>query len=126
VVDRELYLPMSAALKSQFHRVLERSASFQGRVATSQQIQVPINFPQHAKWLDLFTGWWTEGFRRWRARNPESEDAIFLCELGPRDYAITDAQGHEMSDRWVEAQQLREIALKCWSDAAPAGLGSGR
>jgi hypothetical protein len=114
-VDRELYLPLSPALKSQFNRVLERSASFQGRVSTGQQIQVPIDFPQHAKWLELFTGWWTEGFRHWRARKPPNEDAVFLCELGPRDYAITDANGRELSDRWAEAQQLREIALRCWA-----------
>lgn len=114
-VDRELYLPLSPTLKSQFNRVLERSASFQGRVATGQQIQVPINFPQNAKWLELFTGWWTDGFRHWRARKPDSEDVVFLCELGPRDYAITDAEGRELSDRWVEAQQLRKIAQACWA-----------
>jgi hypothetical protein len=114
VVDRELYLPLSASLKSQFNRVLERSASFQGRIATGQQIQVPINFPQHAKWLDLFKDWWTDGFRQWRARKPDSEDLVFLCELGPREYAITGADGLELSDRWAEAQQIRQIALDCW------------
>jgi hypothetical protein len=118
VVDRELYLPLSASLKSQFNRVLERSASFQGRIATGQQIQVPINFPQHAKWLDLFKDWWTDGFRQWRARKPDSEDLVFLCELGPREYAITGADGLELSDRWAEAQQIRQIALDCWETSA--------
>jgi hypothetical protein len=117
-VDRELYLPLSPTLKSQFNRVLERCASFQGRVSTGQQIQVPINFPQHAKWLDLYKGWWTDGFRHWRARKPATEDAVFLCELGPRDYAMTDGEGRELSDRWAEAQQLREIALACWAASA--------
>ncbi len=117
-VDRELYLPLSPTLKSQFNRVLERSASFQGRVSTGQQIQVPINFAQHAKWLALYTGWWTDGFRHWRARKPESEDAVFLCELGPRDYAMTDSEGRELSDRWAEAQQLRALALDCWAASA--------
>lgn len=117
-VDRELYLPLSATLKSQFNRVIERSASFQGRVASGQQIQLPLHFPQSAKWLKLFTDWWTDGFRQWRARKPASEDLVFLCELGPREYAITDAEGRELSDRWAETRQLRQIALDCWSASA--------
>jgi hypothetical protein len=114
-VDRELYLPLSPQLKGQFDRVLQRCSSFQGRVASGQQIQLPLHFPQTAKWLELFTGWWRDGFRHWRARNPASEDCVFLCELGPREYAITDGDGQELSDRWAEAQQLRRIALECWS-----------
>jgi hypothetical protein len=116
-VDRELYLPLSPTLKSQFNRVIERSSSFQGRVASGQQIQLPLHFPQSAKWLELFTGWWRDGFRQWRARKPESEDLVFLCELGPREYAITDGEGRELSDRWVETKQLRDIALACWADS---------
>jgi hypothetical protein len=118
-VDRELYLPLSPVLNSQFNRVLERSSSFQGRVASGQQIQLPLNFPQTTKWLELFKGWWTEGFRMWRARTPDTEDAVFLCELGPREYAMTDAKGEELSDRWAEAQQLRQIALDCWAATEP-------
>lgn len=114
-VDRELYLPLSPTLQGQFGRVIERSASFQGRVASGQQIQLPLNFPQTARWLELFKGWWTDGFRQWRARTPESEDLVFLCELGPREYAITDAEGRELSDRWAETRQLRDIALDCWA-----------
>ncbi|MDR3511229.1 MAG: hypothetical protein P4L73_06325 [Caulobacteraceae bacterium] len=117
-VDRELYLPLSAQLKSQFNRVIERSASFQGRVASGQQIQLPLNFPQSAKWLKLFTDWWTDGFRQWRGRKPASEDLVFLCELGPREYAITDAEERELSDRWAETRQLRQIALDCWAASA--------
>jgi hypothetical protein len=86
-------------------------------VASGQQIQLPLNFPQSAKWLELFTGWWRDGFRQWRARTPESEDLVFLCELGPREYAITDGEGRELSDRWAEAKQLRDIALACWADS---------
>ena len=118
-VDRELYLPLSATLKSQFGQVLDRSASFQGGASPmALQIQVPLNFPQHAPWLELFKGWWTDGFRRWRARKPAGEDVVFLCELGPPAYAITDADGRELSDRWAEAQQLRDIAKACWVASA--------
>lgn len=117
-VDRELYLPLSPQLKGQFDRVLQRCSSFQGRVASGQQIQLPLHFPQTARWLELFTGWWRDGFRHWRARTPETEDCVFLCELGPQEYAITDGDGRELSDRWVEARQLRRIALECWAASA--------
>ncbi|MBV9509807.1 MAG: sugar phosphate isomerase/epimerase [Caulobacteraceae bacterium] len=117
-VDRELYLPLSAQEKSHFNRVIERSSSFQGRVASGQQIQLPLHFPQTARWLELFKSWWADGFRQWRARRPESEDLVFLCELGPREYAITDGEGRELSDRWAEAQRLRRIALELWDASA--------
>jgi hypothetical protein len=31
---------------------------------------------------------------------------------------MTDGEGRELSDRWAEAQQLREIALECWAASA--------
>jgi len=118
VVDRELYLPLSPAIAAQFDRVLQRCGSFQGRVASGQQIQLPLHFPQTARWLDLFTGWWRDGFKHWRARHGADEDCVFLCELGPREYAMTGADGLEFSDRQAEARQLRDLALKLWDETA--------
>ncbi len=117
VIDREIRVPISPELKGQFSRVIDRPSSFQGRIASRQQIQLPLHFPQTAKWLDLFTDWWREGFQKWRARRPITEDCALICELGPPEYAITDEQGRELSDRWTEAQQLRRIAQQCWADA---------
>ena len=70
---------------------------------------------------------WTGGdadFASWQERAAPEEDCIFLCELGPRDYAITGANGEELSDRWSEALLLKEWAARCWADAgrAPAAL----
>jgi sugar phosphate isomerase/epimerase len=116
VVDREMMQPISATIQDYMLRVLHRSDSFQGRVATRNQIQVPIAFPQHRDWLETFLGWWREGFRLWRSRRPH-EDAIFLCELGPPNYAITDANGDELSDRWQEALALTARARALWAQA---------
>ena len=120
VVDREMMQPISATMQDYMLRVLQRSDSFQGRVATRNQVQVPIAFPQHRNWLETFLGWWREGFRQWRSRRPH-EDAVFLCELGPPNYAITDANGDELSDRWQEALELKARARALWAQADGTG-----
>ena len=44
----------------------------------------------------------------------------FVCELGPPDYAMTDSEGRELSDRWEEGLVLRDIALQLWEDVVRA------
>src|SRR5258706_3477789 len=123
VVDREMPCPPPPELRRLITKVLERSDSFQGRVAARGQIQVALNFPQNAKWVELFRGWWRQGFAAWLARHAgESAELVFLCELGPPDYAITDARGRELSDRWAEATLMARCAREIWNDAC---RGSG-
>jgi len=114
VVDREFWYPLSDFDRGLVSRVLARADSFQGRVASRQQIQLPLAFPQHRKWVDLFEEWWEEGFRAWRHRHP-GEAPVFLCELGPPEYAMTGADGAELSDRWAEALVLRDTARAIWA-----------
>ena len=115
VVDREFWFPLSEHDLGLISRVLERSDSFQGRVASRQQIQLPLSFPQHQKWVELFQGWWREGMASWRDRNAFG-DCIFLCELGPPEYAMTGADGKELSNRWEEAQQIKSWVEDIWAD----------
>jgi hypothetical protein len=68
VVDREMMQPISATVQQYVSRVLARSDSSQGHVATRNQVQVPIGFAQHRSWLETFLQWWKEGFAQWRAR----------------------------------------------------------
>lgn len=119
VVDREMPCPPTPQLQAYIEQVLDRSDSFQGRVAARGQIQVALDFPQNAKWLNLFLQWWEYGLRRFHEREPGA-DAIFLCELGPPDYAITGADGRELSDRWAEALALRAHAERIWQGITPA------
>jgi sugar phosphate isomerase/epimerase len=117
VVDREMPCPPTPELQALVTRILERSDSFQGRVAARGQIQLALGFPQNAKWVALFRSWWREGFAAWRARQADkSGSLVFLCELGPPDYAITDAGGRELSDRWEEALTLARWARELWSE----------
>jgi hypothetical protein len=116
VVDREMPCPPTPALQELVSKILEHSDSFQGRVAARGQIQVPLDFPQNAKWVALFREWWRQGFSAWRANHRGSgASLVFLCELGPPDYAITDAHGREFSDRWSEALLLARWAREIWS-----------
>jgi sugar phosphate isomerase/epimerase len=120
VVDREMPCPPTPALEALIARILARSDSFQGRVAARGQIQLPLHFPQNAKWVTLFRRWWRAGFDSWLARHAADDlPLVFLCELGPPDYAVTDAAGRELSDRWEEALLLARWARELWRGRIP-------
>lgn len=95
--------------------VLERSGSAQGRIATRCQVQVPLGFPMAAPWEPRFRGWWEQSMRASLARagGPHDGRVMFCTELGTVPYAITDANGRELSDRWAEA-----LLLKSWAEQA--------
>jgi len=116
VVDRELRAPVPKRDAQYISSVLDRSDCFQGRIANREQVQIQINFPQHQVWVDIFKGWWKEGMRAWRKRNADNATLIFLCELGPPPYAITDGDQNELSDRWEESLQIRDWALEIWEE----------
>jgi hypothetical protein len=120
VVDREFWFPLSDYDKALISRIIARSDSFQGRVASREQIQVSVNFPQHQRWYDQFAAWWEEGFRSWRGRAGPGETLNFLCELGPPEYAITGPDGLEISNRWNEALLIRERVGAIWDSLAKA------
>jgi hypothetical protein len=116
VVDRELRAPVPGRDQEYIESILDRSDCFQGRVASREQVQVAINFPQHQEWVEIFKGWWQFGMREWRRRNAEDATLVFLCELGPPPYAITDGEQRELSDRWQESLQIADWVRKIWSD----------
>lgn len=114
VVDRELRSPITERDQGYISSVLQRSDCFQGRIANREQVQIQINFPQHQEWVEIFKGWWKEGMREWRKRNDDDATLVFLCELGPPPYAITDADQNELSDRWEESLQIRDWVRTIW------------
>jgi len=116
VVDRELRAPIPDRDQSYISAVLNRSDCFQGRIANREQVQVQINFPQHQVWVEIFKAWWKEGMRAWRKRNDEDATLVFLCELGPPPYAITDGEQNELSDRWEESLQIRHWVRDIWTE----------
>ncbi|GIT85692.1 MULTISPECIES: sugar phosphate isomerase/epimerase family protein [Roseobacter] len=115
MVDREFKLPLAKWERDLMSRCLARADSFQGRIASRQQIQLQIDFPQHAKWVTLFQEFWREGLADWRVRNAQG-DVVFLCELGPPEYAMTGGDGREMSNRWEEALKIKAMTERIWAD----------
>jgi hypothetical protein len=91
--------------------LLDHGGSLQGRVATREQIQVPLEFPQHGPAVERFRRWWSVAFGSWRSRAAADADCVFLCELGTLPYPITGPDGQELSDRWQEA-----LLLKSWAE----------
>lgn len=116
VVDRELRAPVPERDQHFIHSVLERSDCFQGRIANREQVQIQIDFAQHQEWVEIFRDWWKHGMRMWRQRNTCDATLVFLCELGPPPYAITDANQDELSDRWAESQTIRSWARETWAE----------
>ena len=114
VVGREIPYPVDSFHQSLIGKILSRAASIQGRVASREQIQIPLHFPQSRKWVEQFYTWWAEGIRLWRERNPEGGRFNFTCELGPPEYAMTDARGYELSDRWQESLLLKDRVEQLW------------
>ena len=119
-LNREMSAPISELNQEWIQRLLERSDSFQGRVSSHEQIQVPLHFPQNQKWVDIFKDWWQRGFHSWRKRAGDEDTLIFLCELGPPEYAFTDVNGEELSDRFEEAILIRSWVEAIWEELSLA------
>ena len=117
VVDRELSLPLSAIDHQYFNDIIHRSDSFQGRISSNQQVQIAIEFEQHAPWVTQYLTWWEDGFRAWSERSEANDTLRFLVELGPPPYAITNEHQRELSDRWAEGLLIREWVQSLWLKA---------
>ena len=124
VVGREFAWPIDDENHALMHRILDQCWAYHGRVASREQVQVQISFPQHQGWFELFLGWWAYGFRRWLEMAGDEESLTFTCELGPKEYAMTGADGNELSDRWAEALLMKKRVEEIWQEAVADASGT--
>lgn len=120
LVGREFAWPVSEENHAYMRRVIDNCWAFHGRVASREQVQVEISFPVHRPWLDLFLGWWRYGFESWRRRAPADDALVFVCELGPKPYAIVGPDGNDLSDRWQESLLMRDHVRRVWDEVVAA------
>ncbi len=118
LVGREFSVPISAENHAYIHRVIDHCWAFHGRVSSREQVQIEISSPHHRPLLDIFLGWWEYGFRSFRRRAGADDSLVFVCELGPKPYAITGPDGNDTTDRWQEALTLKEHARAIWEKTA--------
>ena len=114
LVGREFAWPVDEANHAMIHRILDQSWAIHGRIASREQIQISLGFPQHVGWVELFMGWWEYAIRSWKKRAGPDAVLTFLCELGPPPYAITGADGAELSDRWQDALAMKNMIWRLW------------
>ena len=106
--------PLSEKNQAYMEQIIGRCGAFHGRVASREQVQVPINFPHNKVWLDLYASWWEYGFKQFKARAGADDVMTFVVELGPPTYAMQGADGQELSDRWEEAIQIKDLVRDIW------------
>ena len=120
VAGSEIPVTPTAEIDGHIEALFARAESVQGRVATRCQVQIPLGFPQHREWEELFTGWWTRAFSailERRTRAGSTDPVMFCTELGTTPYAITDRDGIELSDRWADTLTLRDRAVAAFTEA---------
>jgi hypothetical protein len=54
----------------------------------------------------------------WHEQAGPDDELVFVAELGPPWYAITGADGQELSDRWQEALLLKDHVRDIWAEVA--------
>jgi len=115
LVGREFAWPVSDENHALMHRILDNCWGLHGRVASREQVQIALDFPQHQGWVALFMGWWEYAIRSWWKRSAPDATFTFLCELGPPPYAITGADGYELTDRWAESLKMKDMIRALWA-----------
>ena len=68
LVGREFAWPVDAVNHALIHRILDNSWGIHGRIASREQAQISLGFPQHQGWVGLFMVWLEYAIRSWRKR----------------------------------------------------------
>ncbi len=90
-------------------RLVNQTGAVHARVSNGEQVQVDIGDGSAAV-AQPFIRWWTVAYMQWRERAAAGDIFPFVCELGPRPYAIAAPTGEELGDRLAQALVFKRIA----------------
>ena len=116
VVAGEVNFPDEDA---EFNRLLDaiigQTGCIHARVSNGEQVQVDIG-DGTGPLTQPYRRWWAAAYQQWQARSHAGDIFPFVCELGPRPYAITApagaaiAEGAEISNRAAQALVFKRLA----------------
>ena len=116
VVGGEIVRPDQAPrFNEALAEIIARSASIHARVSNGEQIQVDIGDGSGAL-VRPYVNWWMSAYRQWLAQAAAGDLFPFVCELGPKPYAIAVPAGTacpeaiELSDRRTQALVFKRLA----------------
>jgi hypothetical protein len=116
VVGGEIIQPDRApAFNQALSEIIARTACIHGRVSNGEQVQVDIG-DGSGPLVRPYVDWWKAAYRQWQARASAGDFFPFVCELGPRPYAIAAPggtalpEGAELSDRRSQALVFKRLA----------------
>ncbi|WP_159500511.1 hypothetical protein [Microbacterium sp. 18062] len=114
IVGAEIPAEPTEEIEEQIGVILSRAGSLQGRIASRCQVQLPLHHRSSEPWIALARRWWRQGFAALLDRRGGDGIApvTFVTELGTAPYALADADGVELSDRWAEARTLLSWAAE--------------
>jgi hypothetical protein len=119
---------MGGALSSEADAALgvlmERAAMLDGRVTNGEQVQVDISNRAYQGHVDRQAALWKRVMVGWLRTARRGDVFPFRVELGPPDYAILDADGREIAERWEQQKAMRALVERLWNEAVTeTGVG---
>jgi hypothetical protein len=102
-----------------FGQIARKVCAWHGRVGFGEQVQNDIG-DGTGEMAQQFKKLWTMGMGAWLKKAQAGDVLPFTCELGPAPYAIVDASGREISDRWEQALVIKRLAEEAWGEAVAA------
>jgi sugar phosphate isomerase/epimerase len=116
VLAGELAEPWSEEIWRNFGKIAKRCGAWHGRVSQGEQIQNDIG-DGSGEMAQQFKRLWTLGISAWLKKSRPGDVLPFTCQLDPPPYAMVDAGGREISDRWEQCLVIKRLAQEAWSDA---------
>ena len=115
VVGREFSWPITDLVQTQIEQILDRSTAFQGRNrfqrANSDSESASPTIANGTICLPSGGGMDSNH----GASVPEKMiDSIFSVNWARKEYAMTGADGYELSDRWQEALMIKQRVRQIW------------